>query len=255
MQAKQNKIYICFLLITCVLVFSTFALGDKYSIGVENVPYLPHYSIENNKYVGFSREVFDAFSLKTGILFDYHPMPIYRLNNLFINKELDFLYPHNPDWQSEEMKTISIYYSEPAIDYVLDGLVVLAKNKGMGIGGLKRIGTILGYTAPPYEKFFSDKTMIKDENPIFTGLLRQVISGRVDAAYVTIDSSFYLLKDMAIPPDKTLAYDPDLPSEISKHFLATIKHPKVIEVFNKFLIDEKEAIEQLRKKHGIGAKQ
>ncbi len=243
---------ISLLIILSILISPSSAFSDVkvYTIGVEDVPYYPHYTVKDGQYIGFVREVFDAFAQKNEYQFVYKPLPIKRLKRYLILKKIDFLYPHNPEWRSDEMEKINIRYSKISIDNVIDGIMVLPKNKGRGLDKLKYVGTILGYTAPPYEDMFKSNKIIKHESVSFERLLNQVIYGRTDGAYLTVDSSIYLLNEIIKNPG-ALVFDPDLPYEICQHFLATIKHNDVMEKFDVFLEKESDLISKLRKKYKI----
>lgn len=95
-------------LANCACLFLTWPLpyalgcagaeGGAFSVGVENLQYLPLHTVDSsNRYGGFAREVLDAFAAQQGYRFEYVPLPINRLYSRFLaERSLDFKYPDNP---------------------------------------------------------------------------------------------------------------------------------------------------------------
>jgi len=62
------------------LLFVADAQAEHYVIGVEALPFSPHYSLDpQGQYQGFAREVFDLFAAHSGVQLSYRPMPVDRL--------------------------------------------------------------------------------------------------------------------------------------------------------------------------------
>jgi len=110
-------------------------------IGVEDNRYLPHYSFENGEYSGFGREVLDAFFSDAGLDYEYRALPVARLFSDFIDGQVDFKYPDNEIWSSDEKAGLFIRYSDPVVAYV-DGLSVVPDKIGTPIDQVKIIGTV-----------------------------------------------------------------------------------------------------------------
>ncbi len=229
--------------------FCTKSIAKEYTIGVENLDYLPYYSGINDEYKGYAKELLDAFGEKKGYTFKYKTMPVRRLFKSLLNESVDFKFPDNPYWQGDMKKEKAVLYSETVVK-TLDGVMVIPKRKGKGIDELKILGTVMGFTPWPYKEMI-DKGKIKvSENSNFQGLIRQVIKGRVSGAFLNPVVTDYQLNNILKMPGK-LVYDPELPFNKSDYLLSTIKHQVVIDSFNKFLTENKDFIQRLKDKYGI----
>lgn len=248
MKKRLVLISIAVLLIT-MFVGQSFGEQTTFVIGVEKVSYLPYYAEEDGEYVGLVRELLDAFAEKHNYQFIYKPLPIKRLHQDFLNHKVDFLYPDNPEWVTTLKQGVDITYSAPLVT-VIDGVMVLPEHKGRSVEHLKILGTIMGYTAPAYDELIRAKHVKLVENAVFENLLKMVIEHRIDGAYVTVDPARYQLQTVLQIPD-ALVFDETLPYDKAEHLLSTIQHPQLISTFNDFLINEKRAIEQLKKKYHI----
>lgn len=126
----------------------------------------------------------------------------------------------------------------------------LNDTKGRDVEGLKKLGTILGYTAPSYDDLIQAQKVELSENSRFDNLLKMVIYHRIDGVYVTINPTLYQLREVLKQAD-ALVFDSDLPYDYADHLLSTITHPEVINALNVFLSEEKDLLEQLKKKYKI----
>ncbi|MCP4161279.1 MAG: transporter substrate-binding domain-containing protein [Deltaproteobacteria bacterium] len=236
-------------LLISVLFLCTKSIAKEYIIGVEKLDYMPYYSGKGKEYKGFIRDLLDAFAKEKGYTFKYKPLPVRRLFNLFINKKVDFKFPDNPNWKSGIKKGKDVIYSDIVIK-TIDGVLVLPENKGKGIKGLKKLGTVMGFTPWPYKKMI-DKGKIKSyENPNFQGLLKQVLAGKISGAYINVVVAAYQL-DKKLNKAGDLVYDPGLPSDRSNFLMSTIKHKDVITLLNKYLVKNKKFVKSLKKKYEI----
>jgi ABC-type amino acid transport substrate-binding protein len=225
------------------------AKDNHFTIGVEDLDYLPYYSSTGNNYQGYARELLDAFAKERGYVFDYKPLPVKRLFQSLLKHQVDFKFPDNPNWQSDLKKDSHIVYSEPAATYI-DGVMVQKGKKGLGIDHLKKLGTVMGFTAWEYLARIQKGTVAISENSSFEGLLKQVVMGRVDGAYINPEVGRYQLETILKQPG-TLEFDPGLPYTKSVYLLSTITHPDVINEFNEFLKTKAALVQQLKAKHGI----
>ncbi|WP_022669273.1 transporter substrate-binding domain-containing protein [Desulfospira joergensenii] len=217
---------------------------DTYIIGVENIKYLPHYTIDGSVYVGFARELFDLFAQYADIHFKYRALPVNRLFSELVEKKIDFKYPDNPRWHIDIKKGKSVVYSDIVEEYIA-GAVVLPEKKGFGVEKVKDLGAILGFTPLPFMDFIKAGKMRIHPNQHFDSLLKQAILGRIDAVYLDINVASYQLREILKQPD-ALVFDPGLPYSKSFFVLSTIKHPELIKVFNQFLADKKLEIHALK---------
>jgi polar amino acid transport system substrate-binding protein len=222
-----------------------------FTIGVENLQYTPFSAVENGEYIGFSREVLDAFAKKQGYTFKYIPLGVNRLFSQYLGERtLDFKYPDNPKWKPELRSSLMISYSGPLV-VSNDVAMVLPENKGRNVGQIKTLGTVNGFTPWPYIKEIENKSITVVTNGSFEGLLRDAMQNRIDAVFINIDVANAKLRDVLRQPGR-LVFDPGLPYGHSDFCLSTIKHPEVIEEFNAFLSGEHILVEKLREKYKIG---
>lgn len=242
--------YVIFLLL---LVNSVFADENTYVVGVENQPYLPHFTYENGKYEGFARDLMDSFAQAKGYKFVYKPLPVNRLYSSMLNGKVDFKYPDSPLWQSE-LKTKSgkkIFYSSEVVQY-LDGTLVLPKNKNLPLEQLGSIGTVRGFTPWVYIDHINNGIVKVKENSKLPGLIKQVLAGRVNAAYFSIAVAKNELEKM----NKTdaLVYTPNLPHSTSYYHLSSTTQQNIVKEFSQFLVEDKSRIQKLKEKYRLETK-
>lgn len=108
----------------------------------------------------------------------------------------------------------------------------------------------MGFTAWDYLDLIQKGTVAITENSSFEGLLKQVLMGRVDGAYINTEVGRYQLETILKKPGE-LVFDPSLPHTKSVYLLSTITHPEVINEFNQFLKNKAALVQQLKAKHGI----
>jgi len=247
----KKRTFFC-LLIACTFSASPLFAAQEYLIGVGDYEYYPYHSYSDKEgYSGFARELLDTFAQKQNIRFKYKAMPWKRVVNEYVEAKLDFVFPDNSHWDTDQKKGKKVYYSQPAVQYI-DGVMVLPKNKGRGLGKLKTLGTMRGFTAWDYYDQINSGQIELLENSNFIPLLKQVIFKRIDGAYIETSVARYILNEKMKKPN-ALVFDQDLPHTTDFYYLSTIKHPKIIEKFNVFLSAEKDSIDQLKKKFKVGS--
>ncbi len=132
-----------------------------------------------------------------------------------------------------------------------DGVMVLPENKGKGIGQLKTMGTLRGFTVWTYKDYIRSGQVKVAESDNFIPLLKQVLIKHIDGAYIELAVANYYLHEVLEKPGG-LVFDPDLPHTNDYYYLSTINNPEVIQMFNEFQATEQEAIEQLKIKYKVG---
>jgi polar amino acid transport system substrate-binding protein len=244
-RRKMLLLHITLLFFFCVKVNAA-----TFTVGVEDLEYYPLYTMKDGKYVGFSREVLDAFAVQHGYTFQYVSLPIKRLYSYFLTEQsLDFKYPDNPKWQTEMKKSREVTYSHPLVK-VVEGLMVLPENKGRDLSQLKSVGTVLGFAPWPYLDLINRGQLRILENASFQGLLLQILKRQIDGVYINIIVADNILADVLKTP-KGLVFDPNLPHTESNFNLSTVRHEKTIQKFNSFLLQEKALVNNLREKYKI----
>ena len=233
-----------------LLSLTAYAKKDTYVIGVEQLDYYPEYTYLKGEYGGYSRAVFDRFSLYSGLQFIFEPRPVARLHEEFLTgRFLDFKYPSNPLWNIKGKTDVMLSYSD-AIVRARDGVMVLPQRKGLGLDQLKRIGAVRSFTLPQYQQRINEGKLTILSSNDFVSLLDMVLHGRVQGAYTNIRVARYQLEYVLKRPGD-LVFDPSLPFMEVDYSLATIHHPKLIKQFNQFLHDERETLRELRESFGL----
>ena len=232
-----------------IFIFAAMAFSQEFTVGVEDIDYYPHYKNAAGNYSGYAKDVLDAFAKEKGYTFQYKALPVKRLFSEFLIGKVDFKYPDNSYWAQDLKKGHDVKYSSAVVEYI-DGVVLLPKKKGLGIEKIKTLGTVMGFTAWDYLDKIKAGEITNKENPNYQGLLNQVIKGRVDGAYCNIAVTNYQLNDV-LKQSGALVFDADLPHTKSYYSLSTIKHVKVIEEFNKFLIEKKDIVDKIKEKYKV----
>lgn len=227
------------------------AAAPVYRVGVEDLMYLPYYADDQGDFIGYARELLDAFAMAEGLRFVYVPLPVTRLFVNFLSRtsDLDFKFPDNGYWQSEMKKNVHVVYSDPVVGYI-DGVMVLPQNKGKGVGALHTLGTIAGFTPIKYEEPIRSGKLKVAEYKNFTGLVADVRQGKVDGAYLNVLVAQYQL-DAVFKANGGLEFDAGLPYVESAYHVSTIKHPDVIQRLNLYLQQHRSEVDALKRKHHV----
>jgi len=231
------------------LAFLTLLNAEQFIVGVENIDYFPQYAIKNGEYVGYARELLDSFAKDAGYTFIYEPLPVKRLFGLFLNEKYDFKYPDNPKWSKEMKDDKRVIYSDAVTEYI-HGVMVKAENVGRGIGEIKKLGLVLGFTAYEYLEYVKQGKIELIQNRDFSLLFKQTIIGRVDGFYTNIGVAQYKLSEI-VDEKELLVFDPLLPYTKDYYFLSTLRHPKIIEQFNSWMRDNTNTVIMLKSKYKL----
>ncbi len=70
---------ITFICLFCLISGLVPVQAKNYTLGVENLNYLPYYANDQKEYYGFARQFFDLFAKEQGITFEYKVLPVKRL--------------------------------------------------------------------------------------------------------------------------------------------------------------------------------
>lgn len=220
-----------------------------YSVGVEDLDYLPAYGVRDGEYAGAARELLDAFASDQGIRFEYRPLPVPRLYATFFQGLVDFKFPDNPNWQRDRREGKALSYSAPMIEYI-DGSLTLPASEGGGIETVHSLGTVIGFTPWAWLGRIEKGKVMLHENADFTALVRQVLKGRLDAAYANVAVVNYQL-DRVLQRPGALVFDRALPFSRDHYHLATLTHPDLIEAFDRWLESNREFVGELKARHGV----
>jgi polar amino acid transport system substrate-binding protein len=225
------------------------APAEQFRVGVELQPYLPFFAVQDGEYRGYARELLDAFAASQGHQFNYVALPVKRLLSNFLAGDLDFKFPDNPQWKTEQKQGHKIHYSQPVVPYT-DGVLVLPRHLGQGRQRIKVLGTQLGFTPSPYLPPIESGAMSLTQSNRIDSLLRMAISGRVDAVYLNPLVARHALLAANLP-STALVFDPELAHVDDHYYLSSLRHPEVIAAFDRFLQQQPQLLRRLKVKYGI----
>jgi hypothetical protein len=258
------------LLLINILIITTFSTvhaespptRQKIIVGVEDNDSYPHYGFGNDgEFHGVAREILDAFALWQKIDIEYKPLPIERLYHALINGEVDFKYPDHPEWGKPVKGAAEITYSLPVVPFI-DGVLARPRTQPRQIEEIHQLGTILGFTLPTFWQTRIDSSAIKliGVRHYDSLLLMALVGERVDGVYANVDVGLYRLQqiksgksNIPIPPrlqkEGILVFAPELPYERSHYHLSTQQHHKLMQDFNRFLVEQAAQVEMFKRKY------
>lgn len=228
------------------------ALAQTYVVGVENLPFLPHYTTDaQGRYQGFARELLDQFAASAGIQLEYRPLPVQQLLPALLSGAVDFKYPDNPDWAPQEKTGHALHYSQPVVQYV-DGVLVAPERVGQGLPALKRLAVVDGWTPRGYEKVIDSGGVQRLSSGDLRQMIHQALKHDADGAYFNVVVATYYLDNIRARPG-ALVFDPALPHTRSSFQLSSQKHAELIQRFDRFLTEHAADVAALKKRYGVEA--
>ena len=243
---KSSKV----LLIATGLCLSHGALAaGKFSLGVEDLSYLPYYTTVDGKYTGFGQELFNDYAKASSTEVTFVPLPIKRLLKSFLEGDVQAKFPDSAYWAGDQKEGYDIIYSDPVVNYI-DGIMIKPDRKGMTKSSLKNMATVRGFTPYVYlDDIKADRIKVL-ENSGFEATLKQVAAGRADGAYVNVAVAQYTLTNELKKPD-ALIFAPELPHSAGFYYLSTVNNTEIIDSVNKFLNDDKAEVDALKAKYDL----
>jgi polar amino acid transport system substrate-binding protein len=245
MKRVLRKVLLAFLLSTPVAATHS----AEIVMGVEDLPYMPYYSVDMGEYNGYARELFDAFAADRGHSISYRPLPVERLYRALLDGEIDLKFPDNPEWRNDLKEVRKVHYSG-AVAPFLDGVLVTPHQKTRPADGPLRIGTIRGFTPWPLLGRIEEGSIKMFENNSISGLLRQVLVGRLDGVFINESVAEFHLKS-ELHQEGALVLDDRLPNSPSAYYVSSIQNPVIIQELNDWLTENGEKVKALQQKWGI----
>lgn len=224
------------------------ALADDILIGVEDLTYYPHYTMEGGEYAGFGRAVLDAWAADNGHTVTYKAFPIKRLMSMLVEGQIDLKYPDNAYWSSDLKDGKNVTYSEAVVEYI-DGVSVAPDNVGKGMGSVKKLGTVRGFTPWAWLDEINGGSVELSELGALDGLIKQAVAGRIDAAYANVSVIQHQLGEMG--QSGSLKFDPDLKHTRDFYYLSTTTKPALIEDFNAWLAENTDKVAALKSEYNV----
>lgn len=231
-----------------LLLTQAAALADEVLIGVEDLTYYPHYTFENGEYSGFGRAVLDAWAADRGHTVTYKAFPIKRLMSMLVDGEVDLKYPDNAYWSSDLKNGKNVTYSDAVVEYI-DGVSVKPDEVGKGMGSVKKLGTVRGFTPWAWLDEINSSAVELSELGALDGLVKQVLAGRIDAAYANVSVIQHQLDQMG--EAGALTFDPDLKHTRDFYYLSTTTKPALVEDFNSWMAENADKVAALKAEYNV----
>lgn len=200
-------------------------------VGVESIDYLPYYGLIDNEYSGFMRELLDEFAAKHNYKLTYKAMSVPGLFRAITEGKIDIKVPDNKNWGNEIKKDSMILYSNPIVQ-ATEGVVVKREFEGKPPA---RIATVKGFTAYAILDHIKRKEIVLDESSKMNGIIKKVLTGRADGAYVETRVAQNILRKMGYS-GRELFLSETYPKDVHP-FVASFppRNQKVLDQFNAFL--------------------
>lgn len=229
-------------------LFSHALDSTEFVVGAQDINYFPHYSFKTGEDKGYAWALLDEFARQEGITLVYVALPIKRLQMELIKGTVDFAYPDNPKWQSQDSNTLNKTFSTP-ITSAMGGTMVLPQNKGSGIDSFRSLSVPLGFTPIMWTQRIRQGSVtvvsVKDAN----AALQMVKKGRVDGADIEYHVARYLLGISG--DEEALVLDPSLPYDIVDFQLSTIRQVAILEKLNRFIASNPVTLRKLKNRYGL----
>jgi ABC-type amino acid transport substrate-binding protein len=219
------------------------------TLGVEDTNYAPYFYLDNQKrFQGAAREIFDLFSETSDLNISFSPMPVPRLFNEFVKGNVELKFPDNPLWSASLTANVKVHYSAPVLN-ITESLMVLEQEPAVAKKEIKLVGTILGFSIPGIAEFVANHEFETVKTREIEQLMHMLVSNRVQGVYFNENVARNLVKK--IYPNKSLIRHSQYPPFKYAYHLSSIKHPKLIEQFNAFLISHHEELDAIRSRYGL----
>lgn len=233
-----------------LLTFCTqaFVQQTTFRIGVEDVPYYPLFDFKTERNT-FSRELLDEFAKQQGYTFIYVPLPIKRFAYWLLENKVDFKYPDNARWYADPTFINNFTFSEATVTLVA-GTSVLTSDLNRPVKQFKSVGTLLGFYPTTWINQINAGEVSLHEDPSTLILIKQLLNRDVDGIDIEPSVINHHLNLLGKSSDE-ISIDRRFEYNIYEFYFSTIKHPKVIDEFNQFLINNQALVEQLKVKYKI----
>jgi hypothetical protein len=236
----------------CVCVTMS-SLADSVLVGTENIQYYPHYgkrSQDSKQFQGYARELLDRFFEQENIQVKYPSLPVKRLYHQFFNsQELDFKYPDNTHWAPQIRARHKVFYSEPVGHYI-DGVMVHEKYLNHGLGRIKKMGILRGFTPESFLQGIQSGDILITEYARSSEILKALQQERIDGAYLNVDVALHQIK-LSLGGESDIVFDPTLPYTQGTYRMSSIRRHDIIEKLNRFLAENTKLQEQLATKYNL----
>ncbi|MDH4558830.1 peptidase M24 [Pseudomonas sp. BN417] len=221
-------------------------------VGLESQDYLPYYrALPGKPAEGYAIALLQRFAISQGLALELEPLPINRLHRqLQTTDRLMLVFPDNPAWSRQLKTDAQLHYSRPVIR-IVDGSLVLREHLGRGVEAVRRLGTVRGFTPEAWQDRLQGGQVQLVEAGDIGSLVRMLLRLRIDAIYANPEVlQHYLETSTSLGRDRLLL-DPELPLAHTAFHASSLRHPEILEAFDRFLIEQSEELAQLRRQHGL----
>ncbi|WP_061241283.1 ABC transporter substrate-binding protein [Ectopseudomonas composti] len=228
------------------------ALAQTYVVGVEDLPFAPHYSLDDEgQYRGFARELLDAFAADSGVSLSYKALAVDQLLPALQRGEIDLKYPDSPHWAAAQKAGMTLHYSQAVVDYV-DGVLVAPQRKGRTLAGIHRLAMVQGWTPRGYEQAIDSGQIQLSYSEDLRQMIRQALKQDADGAYFNVVVATHYLDNIRARPG-ALVFDPKLPHTRGSFHLSSLRHPQLITRFDRFLAEHAAQVAALKASYRVEA--
>ncbi len=234
------------------LLFCTASQAESYVIGVEKMAFAPHYSVDQQgQYQGFARELFDLFATHSGVQLSYRALPVARLLPALLQGEVDFKYPDSDSWAQTQKLGKDLHYSQAVVAYV-DGVLVAPQRQGQPIERLKRLGMVSGWTPWGYQLGIETGQIQLTYSDDLRKMIQQTLKKDTDGAYFNVVVATHYLDNIRARPG-ALVFDAKLPHTRGSFHLSTLRHPELLQRFDRFLVEQQAEVAALKDRYRVEA--
>lgn len=227
----MNKLFV----LLFSLILSSHGSANEYHIAFPIQNFYPHYQVDGKTKKGLLVEVIQKFSNDEKLKIKIDSYPVSRYLEMFQNGEVDFVFPDNPKWQ-KAAGTGKVTYSQT----VMKSKVVFFSHSSLEQNQVKTIATIKGYVVDHFQKKLDKKEITITPIHNVDSLLQFVQKKRSDVGYFHQD----IIERRKKGELGTLTILQDFPHTVFSYHLSTVKHPEIIETFNKWLENNKPWIQR-----------
>ncbi|MGM9515755.1 hypothetical protein ACS5PK_16015 [Roseateles sp. DB2] len=221
------------------------ARAADYTVGIEDLNLYPIARVRAGTYEGFVRDLLDAFARSAGHRFHYKVLPVQRLTAAHLAGEVDLVFPDEPKWHAEQKGQAPLLYSFDVVAF--QDAVMVRPPLGQP---LRSLGLVHGFTPWKFQERIRAGSL-RTESAIEPGnLLKMVMRGRIDGAYMPLEVASYQLQEMGTPgalvPDTVL-----MPLKTSHYRASSLHQHELIRTLNRFITEETGLITQLRERYRL----
>ena len=196
------------------------AFAESYTVVVYKPNNPPYVVVDDPWRKGIFVDLFDAIGRITGDSFTFVHMPVARALKEFDKGKVDIEPGVTPDWR-RHMSVLGHF----SIPYeVSQEVVIFAPGKSQKVNKPadlydKAVGTVRGFSYPHYDAAFASGMIHRVDGLSQTQLIEQLLAGRLDQAFVGLNTIRYFAKVM--PKYRVL----EIGQVVDEHRISLRVHP------------------------------